>query len=257
LPAAPGAGDPRFERGDALAVSQQAIGGQVGDHSFYDTQGNLRSLSDYAGKPLVISMIYTSCYHICPATTQHLAQVVGKARSALGDGSFNVVTVGFDTANDTADAMRNYARQQNVDLPDWDFLAGSAESVQALANDLGFQFYPSPSGFDHLIQSSIVDRTGTVFRQVYGIRFATPHLIEPLKALVFEEDPNQTFLDQLTTRVKLFCTVYDPASDSYQFDYSMFVGLTMGLALGGGCVYLLRREWVHSRRHSHNTVPGK
>ena len=137
---------------------------------------------DYAGKPLVVSLIYTSCYHICPTTTQHLATVVRKARDVLGDDSFSVVSVGFDAANDTADAMRVFARQQSVEIDGWEFLSTDADTIDALATDLGFQFFSTGSGFDHLIQSSVIDANGVVVRQVYGIRFDTPHLIEPLKA---------------------------------------------------------------------------
>lgn len=239
-----------FERSTALSISQAAIGNRVEDHQFYNTQGQVRRVSDYAGRPLVISLIYTSCYHICPTTTQHLATVVRKARDVLGEDSFSVVTVGFDAANDTADAMRVFAHQQGVEMTGWEFLSTDAASIEALARDLGFQFYATATGFDHLIQSSVVDADGVVFRQVYGIRFDTPHLIEPLKTLIFGEQAKaSSFLDQLSAKVKLFCTVYDPAQDRYRFDYSIFVGLFVGLVLGGVFVYLLVREWKHSRRH--------
>ena len=242
--------EPGFERSDALAISQAAIGRTLSEHQFQNTHNQQVSLSDYRGKPLVISLIFTSCYHICPATTQHLAKVVKKARSALGDDAFSVVTLGFDAPNDTADAMRVFAAQQSVDMVDWTFLSGEQAAIDALAGELGFQYFATPSGFDHLIQSTIVDADGHIFRQVYGIQFDTPHLIEPLKVLVFGEDKTATLLDQITARVKLFCTVYDPASDSYKFDYSIFVGLFIGIVLGGFFIYLLLREWSLTRKAS-------
>jgi len=242
--------DAEFERKDALATSQAAIGQLLGSHQFQNTHGQPVDLNDYRGKPLVISLIFTSCYHICPATTQHLAKVVRKARSALGDDSFSVVTLGFDAPNDTPDAMRVFAAQQSVNLPDWAFLSGEQAAIDRLAEKLGFQYFPTPSGFDHLIQSTIIDAEGRIFRQVYGIQFDTPHLIEPLKVLVFGEDETATLLDQITARVKLFCTVYDPASDSYKFDYSIFVGLFIGIVLGGFFIYLLLREWSLTRKAS-------
>jgi protein SCO1/2 len=237
-----------FDRSNALEVSQNAIGRPVGNHVFRTVNDNTLSLAELRGKPVVVSLIYTSCYHICPTTTQHLAKVVRKARDALGDDSFHVLTVGFDAPNDTPDAMRVFAAQQSVNISGWDFVSADQATIDALAADLGFQYFPSPSGFDHLIQSSILDATGTVFRQVYGMQFDTPHLIEPLKVLVFGEDPGEGLLDQITDRIKLFCTVYDPASDSYKFDYSIFIGLVMGLILGAVAVYLLVREWLITRR---------
>ena len=35
-------------------------------------------------------------------------------------------------------------------------------------------------------------------------------------------------------RVKLLCTVYDPAADRYRFDYSIFVAASVGLLCLGG-----------------------
>lgn len=237
-----------FDRSAALAVSQAAIGTMVGDQRFRSINGEEVSLSRYRGKPLVISLIYTSCYHICPTTTRHLADVVKKARRVLGADSFHVVTLGFDAANDTSERMRVFAAEQGVEPRGWDFLSGDQASIDTLAGTLGFLYYPTPSGFDHLIQSSIIDADGRVFRQVYGIQFDTPHLIEPLKVLVFGEKESASLLDQITARVKLFCTVYDPASDSYRFDYSIFVGLATGILLGSWFLYLLYREWTASRR---------
>jgi protein SCO1 len=243
-----------FDRTQALAESQAAIGRTVSQHLFYTTDGTVRRLSEYLGKPLVISLVFTSCHHICPTTTQHLAKVVRKARKVLGDDSFSVVTIGFDTVHDTADAMRTFAREQNVSIDGWDFLATDAATIDALSRELGFQFQPSGGGFDHLIQSSIVDGNGVVFRQVYGIEFDTPHLIEPLKVLVFGADPSHSLVEAVTTRVRLFCTVYDPASDSYRFDYSIFVGLVVGIVMGALFVVLLVREWRKRRRHLHDVV---
>ncbi len=236
-----------FDREAALAQSQAAIGSPVSNHAFYATDGTRRQVSDYAGKPLVVSLIFTSCHHICPTTTQHLAKVVRKARAVLGDASFSVITVGFDTAHDTADAMRTFAREQNVAISDWDFLATDAATIASLSTELGFQFHPAAGGFDHLIQSSIVNADGVVFRQVYGIEFDTPHLIEPLKVLVFGEDASASLFDQVTSRVRLFCTVYDPASDTYKFNYSIFVGLVVGILMGAFFVVLLVREWRHRK----------
>lgn len=243
-------GSASFDRTEALAISQAAIGNPVGDHEFRSVNGQQIRLSQFRGKPLVISLIYTSCYHICPATTAHLAKVVRKARNALGEDSFHVLTIGFDAANDTVERMRVFAAEQGVDFQGWDVLSGDASAIEALAADLGFQYHPTPNGFDHLIQASIVDPRGVVYRQVYGIQFDTPHLIEPLKVLVFGGKEETSLLDEITARVKLFCTVYDPASDSYRFDYSIFVGLIMGLVLGSVFLYLLYREWVSSRKAS-------
>ncbi|MDX2349645.1 MAG: SCO family protein, partial [Porticoccus sp.] len=124
---------PTFDRKTALDTSQSAISNQLNEYHFFTSLGEKKKLGDYRGKPLVISLIYTSCFHICPTTTKHLDKVIGKAQSVLGEDSFNVVTIGFDSANDTADAMRIFAKQQSVNEDNWDFLATDKETIIQLS----------------------------------------------------------------------------------------------------------------------------
>ena len=87
---------PRIDAAEALAISEAAIGGQVGDHRLLRSDGTTLTLSELRGRPLVVSLIYTSCSTVCPVSTQTLKSSVAQARKALGSASFQIVTVGFD-----------------------------------------------------------------------------------------------------------------------------------------------------------------
>lgn len=237
-----------FNREQALEYSQAVIDRQISNAHFTNSQGKPTQLAQYRGKPLVISMIYTSCFHICPTTTRELGHVVKKARDSLGDDSFQVVTIGFDTANDTADAMRIFAKNQAVRYKNWDFLASDQATIDKLSKDLGFLYFPSPHGFDHLVQSTIIDAEGKVYRQVYGMHISTPHFVEPLKELVFGTPKDNSLFSKISNKIRLFCTVYDPANDRYRFDYSMFAGLISSLLVGGLFLFWLAKEWRKYRR---------
>lgn len=238
----------KFDEKAALAISQGATGRTVGDYTLTATDGRKLRLSEYRGKPLVISLIYTSCYHICPTTTQHLAKVTRIARGALGPESFNVLTIGFDTPKDTPVAMRQFSRDQGIDIPGWLFLSADAATMEGLTKELGFISYPAPHGFDHLIQATVIDAQGKIYRQVYGMTFDTPLLVEPLKELVFGEPVTPSLLTSLGNKIKLFCTVYDPTTDKYRFDYSIFLGLFIGASSIGIVSFLVLREWRRTRQ---------
>jgi len=244
--AAPDPDFSKFSHDDALAYSQSAIGSAVEGIRLTRSDGTAVSLEDYRGKPLVISMIFTSCHHICPATTAHLQEVVEKARDVLGEDSFQVVTVGFDVANDSPERMAQFRHSAGVSDKHWEFLSGDKSSMDALVRQLGFIYSPSPRGFDHLIQSSVIDANGVIYRQIYGIEFPTPHLIEPLKELVFGEPQSHSTLDFLGGRIRLFCTVYDPATDSYYIDISVFIGTFVGLVVCLIFGRVLFKEWRRS-----------
>jgi protein SCO1/2 len=119
------------------------------------------------------------------------------AQDALGADSFSVLTIGFDTDADTPARMRAYALSQGVDLPNWRFLATDEDTVRRLSEDLGFIYFPSSKGFDHLAQVTVLDDEGRVYRQVYGESFNSPALVEPLKDLVFGRQGNLTSLSGL------------------------------------------------------------
>ena len=238
-----------FDYRSALATSQAAIGNRVGDYALLDSTGKQLSLAGFRGKPMVLSLVYTSCYEICPMTTRYLADIVDKARSALGPDSFTAVTIGFDTATDTPDAMRYFGRKQGIDDRDWHLLSMRSGDVEALTRELGFLYIPAPHGFDHLIQATVIDAEGLVYRQVYGQVFDTPLLVEPLKDLVLgRSQPAQTILSDLVNKVRLFCTTYDPARDGYYFDYSLFIGMAIGALIIVLVSLFLLRELLRHRR---------
>ncbi len=220
---------PGFDYNKALAISQDAIGGAVGDYEFVNAAGETITLNQLRGKPLVLSLVYTSCYQICPMTTRHLSKVVQKARGALGDDSFTVAVIGFDTEVDTPAAMQYFADKQGIGDQGWHLLSTTRDDIGALSRDLGFQYFPSSNGFDHLIQATVIDAEGKVYRQVYGQVFDTPLLVDPLIELALgRAPPEQPLLDNLVNKIKLFCTTYDPVRDGYYFDYSLFIGILIG-----------------------------
>lgn len=238
-----------YDADAAIETSQAAVGTRLQDLEFTDSSGNAVRLSNFRGRPMLISLIFTSCHHVCPAITQHLDQATRSARQALGAESFQVLTVGFDTAVDTPQAMRAFARSQGVEDPNWAFLSGSEVSVEALKANIGFVSFASPRGFDHINQVTLVDQQGVIYRQVYGAAFDLPMLVEPLKQLVFNRpQPGEPLGTGFLNRIKLFCTVYDPSTGRYHFDYSLFVGIGVGALILLAIISWLLLEGARARR---------
>lgn len=236
-----------YDRDDALQLSQAAIGATIGDHVLRDVDGQSFDLTQLRGKPLVVSMIYTSCHHVCPTITRSVASAVDIGREALGEDSFSVITVGFDWLVDTPDRMRLYAAERRIDVSNWHFLAGDETSVAALSRDLGFQFFPSAKGFDHLTQTTVIDADGVVYRQVYGVDIEPQAFVEPLKELVFNTPREAGLIEHWVDTFKLFCTVYDPNSGRYKFDYSIAMTIFVGVLCLGTVGTFIVREWRHAR----------
>ena len=232
-----------WNREEALAYSQAALGRELSDMDFTDIDHRPVRLGSMRGRPLVISMIYTSCYHVCPTLTANLASVVEIAREALGEDSFNVVTIGFDTAFDTPERMRSFAHGRGITDPRWSFLSAEPAVIDALSAELGFIYFASAKGFDHLAQTTVVDAEGRVYRQIYGADIDAPALVEPIKELVFGNRTAQPILSGWIDGIRLFCTIYDPNTGRYRFDYSVFLAAGIGLLSLGAVAYFLISAW--------------
>lgn len=250
--APPDAGDPE----SAIRYSQAALGRVLDDFGFRSEDGGTVRLADYRGKPLVINLVYTSCADVCPMVVQTLARAVDAGQAALGADSFSVVSVGFDAAHDTPARMRAFASSQGVELPNWRFLSADVTTVARLAEELGFIFNESPQGFDHLAQTTVVDADGRVYRQVYGAEFEIPALVEPLKDLVYGRGVAVTGVESLFDRIRLFCTIYDPARDRYRFSYAILISIVGGGLSVGAVGFVLLRAVIRLYRREAGGLTG-
>jgi protein SCO1/2 len=217
------------------------LGTLPADALFARSDGRNLALSALRGRPTVVSFVYTSCPHVCPTITNNLKRVTDVAAAVLGEDAFNVVTIGFDVANDTPGRMASYARERGIEDANWYFLSADEVTIGRLTTELGFTFEATGGGFEHLTQVTLLDADGRVYRQVYGADMETPMLVEPLKRLAVGERFESASVSALLDGVRLICSVYDPASGRYRFDYSIVVTVLTGvLSLGAFGVFLVR-----------------
>jgi protein SCO1/2 len=247
----PGAVPQIFDEKEILRISQAAVGNQVGEYSFIDRSGRTVRLSDYRGKPLVVSMIFTHCPFVCATTTRSLSTLKA-SQEAFGEDSFGVLTVGFDTENDTPEAMDDFAKRMGIDLSNWEFVSADPETIDKLSRDLGFTFFPTDEGgFDHITQTTFIDAQGKVYRQIYGEEFDNKTLIEPLREMIYNIKTAEPGLAGLSNRVKLFCTVYDSTEGKYKVSYNYFYGIGLGFLLSFMIAWWIALEYRRSPKRHH------
>ena len=208
----------------ALERSQGVIGKPVGDHVLLDRQERPTQLAKYRGKPLLVNFVYTACFQVCPTTTKNLQKAVEATVNVLGADRFNIVSIGFNQPFDSPQAMKAFATQYGIHLPNWEFLSPAPAIVDEVTGNFGFSFVATTAGFDHLNQVSFVDAEGRIVRQVYGESFTAQDIAEPLKAMVTGAPlPAQTnTLVELADRLRIICSVYDPITGRYRTNYALY-----------------------------------
>ncbi|MCZ7675834.1 MAG: SCO family protein [Roseovarius sp.] len=213
----------------AFDESQAAIGGLTGDHILTDQNGAPLALADLRGRPLVVSLVFTSCATVCPLTTENLRKQILRARQAVGDDAFAVLTFGFDARGDTPEQLAGFAGTHKLKgIPDWYVASADADTTAAFLDDLGFSFRAAAGGFDHVTQTTVLDAEGRVYRQIYGENFPLPVLVQPLKELVLGIKTVSIDPKDLWNRISFLCTVYNPLTGAYRFDYGIFFGIFFG-----------------------------
>jgi protein SCO1 len=234
----------------AFELSQSAIGRPVGDFVLLDREGRPVELSRYRGKPLLVNFIYTACFHICPTTTRNLQKTVQNTVAVLGADRFNVISIGFNQPFDSPQAMKSFATQYGINLPNWEFLSPSPAILDELTHNFGFSYAATTAGFDHLNQVTMVDAEGKIFRQVYGETFTAADLAEPLKAMIAGAPipPQVGTLKEIMERVRILCSVYDPITGKYRTDYSMYFMIAGFLSFVIFMIFLAFHVWRNRRR---------
>jgi protein SCO1/2 len=236
-----------FDEKAALRESQAAIGRQIGDYRFTDADGREVRLADLRGKPLVLHFVYTGCFQVCPASTKFLATAVAAAEKTLGRGAFRVATVGFNLPFDSPPAMKEFGRKFGIGSPHWLFLSPRADALAQLIAEVGFRYEETAAGFDHLLQATIIDADGRVYRQLYGDSFDAPLFVGPLLELAQNRPVPAGDLGAFLEQVRLLCTVYDPVAGRYRLNYVVIVELIVGASVLLGGIGFLLYEWRRRR----------
>lgn len=138
------------------------------DFALPDPQGQVRRLSDFQGRLVVVFFGFAQCPDVCPTTMQELAEV----KAALGPDGDKVagVFVTIDPERDTPDILGAYV---SAFSPDFVALRGTLDETAALAKEFKV-FYrkvpgkPGPDGqpagytMDHTAGSYVFDTKGRI-----------------------------------------------------------------------------------------------
>ncbi len=131
------------------------------DFELTDHNGQVRHLSDFKGKVVVMFFGYTQCPDVCPTSMTELAEVK-KALGANGD-KLQGIFVTVDPARDTPELLKAY--MANFD-PTFLAMRTSPDQLAALAKD--FKVYykkvdgktPTSYTMDHSAGSYVFDTKG-------------------------------------------------------------------------------------------------
>ena len=131
---------------DAATAADSGARVEVPDVALVDQDGKtvrVRSLLQ-AGKPVVVSFVFTTCTTICPM----LSTIVSRVQAKLGDRvgqEVTLVSISVDPARDTPARLKAYAARHHA-KPGWTWLTGGRGAVEQVLRGMGAY---TPSFTDH------------------------------------------------------------------------------------------------------------
>ncbi|MCO5221774.1 MAG: SCO family protein [Thermomicrobiales bacterium] len=109
------------------------------DFALTDHVGNHVSLSDFSGRPVALSFIFTNCPDICPLIASQMRTAYDLLPEKMRDEAV-FLGVSVDPERDTPDAMQEFtARFALDDVPGWHALWGSRDELEAVWRSYGIE----------------------------------------------------------------------------------------------------------------------
>jgi len=227
---------------------------------FYDEEGNRIKLEALLGKPVILTLVYYTCEHVCPLMLGGLSQALPRLAAAPGK-DYRVITVSFDVEDKPQTALslkKNYMkaigpfdRAPDKTFPEnaWKFLTGPKESIHDLTEAVGFKYRKDIHGFSHPVVLIFLAPDGKISGYFYVTKFQYGQSY-PITFSSYDLNVGLAGAAQgkAVTGIKkalLYCFSHEPPGQSKFFNFMAVVGLITLAAMVSFFIYLQ----VTSRRY--------
>tara|TARA_R100000687_G_C6440403_1_gene160221 strand:- start:709 stop:1254 length:546 start_codon:yes stop_codon:yes gene_type:complete len=131
-------------------------------------QGEQITLNSFAGKVVVLAMVYTHCDYACPRIIADMRLIREALKNKAGQISF--VLVSIDTKRDTVERLKRFGEETGLTKQGWTLLRGGDADIRELAAVFGVQYrQTSDTDFAHSNIITVLDQQGEIRHQQEGL----------------------------------------------------------------------------------------
>lgn len=150
--------------------------------SLTDQDGRGFSLDARRGKPLLVSMFYTSCEFVCPMLVETIRDAEAKLKPAERE-KLTVLLVSFDPARDSVQVLKTTAHDRGLAAPHWTLARADEAAVRKLSAVLDIPFRRLPNGdYKHASTLVLLDAEGRIAARSSQMGKADPAFVKQLQA---------------------------------------------------------------------------
>ncbi|MDR3698155.1 MAG: SCO family protein [Candidatus Sulfopaludibacter sp.] len=161
------------------------IGQAIADFTLVDQANQRIRLSQFAGKVMGVTFIYTSCPlpNYCFRLSNNFGRVNQRFAARMGR-DLVLLSITIDPVHDHAGVLAKYAATWKADPKSWHFLTGSLPEVQAVCRQFGVNVWQDEGLFTHALRTMVIDRAGKLAGNFEGNEFSAEQLGDFVQAVM-------------------------------------------------------------------------
>jgi len=174
------------------------IGDPVPNLALVNQDGRRIRLTDFRGKALLITFIYTRCPlpNFCPLLSSQFSKIHDDLmKEPEVYQRTHLLTISFDPRYDTPRVLRKYGLayldNDKWGFGYWDFASANPEDLSKLASAFGLEYSEADNQISHTMVIALVGRDGTI-AQYWGAQWTTAELEQALRRQASTETPSKS-----------------------------------------------------------------
>jgi protein SCO1/2 len=164
-------------------------GDSVPDFRLTDQHQQSVSLSQFRGKIVALTFIYTRCPlpDYCVRLSNNFGVLQRRFKNRMGR-DLVLLTVVIDPVHDQPAELESYARSWKADSRSWHFLTGSVADIQRICRSFDMSFYPDEALFVHSFHTVVINRYGRLAANLEGNNFTAQQLGDLVEVLAARKE---------------------------------------------------------------------
>jgi protein SCO1 len=147
--------------GQGSELEHVQVGEMVPDFGLLDQNGRAIRLSEFRGRAVVLTFIYTRCPlpNFCPLMSKNFAELEQRLSNEFAN-KFQLMSVSMDPEFDRPAVLKEYGERYGANEKDWTFATGDAEQIQFVAGLMGLYYAKENGLISHDLRTALIGADG-------------------------------------------------------------------------------------------------
>jgi protein SCO1/2 len=132
--------------------------------------GKSAKISDFRGKTLILTFVYTRCPvpTFCPLMDRKFGELAARLRNTPREDKVRLLSISFDPEHDTPEVLTSHANARGAKPPLWTYSVASHEELAKFGPQLGLIYGPGEKEIMHNLSTAVIGPDGTLVRLDVG-----------------------------------------------------------------------------------------